>query len=98
MKNKYVEAIKNKEINSRTGEVWKVDDVPNIWKAQVIEQLQADGYIILHDGTAEKPTYTREYIDSLKSAGLKELAKKYGITGYSSMTVAELKSALMELV
>lgn len=54
MKKKYVKALENREINSRTGEIWKIDDVPSIWKAQVEDQIAADGYTILIDGTVEK--------------------------------------------
>lgn len=54
MKKKYVKALENREINSRTEEIWTVDDVPNIWKNQVLSQIAADGYIVLEDGTVEK--------------------------------------------
>jgi len=54
MKKKYVKALENREINSRTNEIWTVDDVPNIWKNQVLSQIAADGYIVLEDGTVEK--------------------------------------------
>lgn len=54
MKKKYVKALENREINSRTDEIWTVDDVPNIWKNQVLNQIAADGYIVLEDGTVEK--------------------------------------------
>ena len=54
MKKKYVRALENREINSRTGEIWKIDDVPNAWKAQVETQIEADGYVIDDDGTVVK--------------------------------------------
>lgn len=54
MKKKYVKALENREINSRTDEIWKIDDVPSIWKAQVIAQIETDGYEILDDGTVDK--------------------------------------------
>lgn len=54
MKKKYVKALENREINSRTDEIWTVNDVPNIWKNQVLNQIAADGYIVLEDGTVEK--------------------------------------------
>lgn len=54
MKKKYVKALENREINSRTEEIWTVNDVPNIWKNQVLSQIAADGYIVLEDGTVEK--------------------------------------------
>ena len=54
MKKKYVKALESREINSRTEEIWTVNDVPNIWKNQVLSQIAADGYIVLEDGTVEK--------------------------------------------
>jgi len=42
------------------------------------------------------PYVTTEEINAMKSAELKETAKAYGIEGYESMTVAELKQALKE--
>ena len=54
MVKKYVKALEEREINSRTGEIWKVDDVPNLWKAKVIKQIEDDGYVIKEDGTVEK--------------------------------------------
>lgn len=35
----YLNKIKNKEINSNTGEVWKVEDVPKLWRRKVDEEL-----------------------------------------------------------
>ena len=54
MKKKYVRALENREINSRTGEIWTINDVPNAWKAQVEAQIEADGYVIQEDGTVVK--------------------------------------------
>lgn len=55
MVKKYVKALEGREINSRTGEIWTIYDVPNTWKAKVEQQIAADGYIILDDGTVAKP-------------------------------------------
>lgn len=41
MVNFYVTKIYNKEINSITGEVWKVEDVPNLWKSKVAKEIKA---------------------------------------------------------
>lgn len=55
MVKKYVTALEGREYNSRTGEVWTIYDVPNTWRARVEKQIKADGYIILEDGTVDKP-------------------------------------------
>ena len=54
MKKKYVTALEQREICNKTGNIWRIDDVPNIWKNQVLSQIAADGYIVLEDGTVEK--------------------------------------------
>lgn len=54
MVKKYVTALENRELNSRTGETWKVGDVPSLWYNKVVAQIEADGYIIKEDGTVEK--------------------------------------------
>lgn len=38
----YYNKIKNKEVNSTTGEVWAISDVPALWKKQVQEMLDED--------------------------------------------------------
>ncbi len=35
----YGNKIRNEEINSRTGEAWKLDDVPSLWKAKTEKWL-----------------------------------------------------------
>lgn len=40
MINFYVTKIYNKEINSNTGEAWKVEDVPNLWKSKVDKKIK----------------------------------------------------------
>lgn len=54
MKAKYVRVLENREINAKTGETWKIDDVPTTWRTAVSMQIVADGYIIIDDGTVEK--------------------------------------------
>lgn len=55
MVKKYVTALEGREINTRTGEIWKVDDVPVLWRTKVLKQIESDGYVILEDGTVDKP-------------------------------------------
>ena len=38
----YLKKIKNKETNTATGEAWKLEDVPMLWRAQVQEALDAE--------------------------------------------------------
>jgi len=38
----YFNKIKNQEINYMTGEVWKTEDVPNLWKQQVQNMLDVE--------------------------------------------------------
>lgn len=54
MTKKYCHALEGREINSRTGEIWTINDVPVTWRAKVEQQILADGYTILPDGTVEK--------------------------------------------
>lgn len=36
----YVKYIIEKKINTRTGEAWKIEDVPQRWQAEVRERLE----------------------------------------------------------
>ena len=38
----YLKKIKNKEMNIATGEAWKLQDVPTLWRTQVEELLDAE--------------------------------------------------------
>lgn len=38
----YYRKIKNKEVNHMTGEVWKIEDVPSLWRDKVQEMLDGD--------------------------------------------------------
>lgn len=51
MVKKYVRVLEERDINAKTGEIWKIDDVPATWRARVEAQILADGYIIADDGT-----------------------------------------------
>lgn len=39
----YARKINNGEINSATGEVWKLEDVPMLWRAEVEAMLEQIG-------------------------------------------------------
>lgn len=51
MVKKYVRVLETREINSMTGEVWSINDVPNTWRSRVRAQIIADGYTFDDDGT-----------------------------------------------
>ena len=34
----YLQKINNQEINAQTGDVWKIEDVPMLWRAEVEER------------------------------------------------------------
>lgn len=51
MVKKYVRVLETREINSMTGEVWSINDVPNTWRSRVRAQIIADGYTFDEDGT-----------------------------------------------
>ena len=36
----YLQKINNQEINALTGEVWKLEDVPMLWRAEVESLLE----------------------------------------------------------
>jgi hypothetical protein len=36
----YAQKINNQEINALTGEVWKLEDVPMLWRDEVEELLE----------------------------------------------------------
>jgi len=37
----YAQKINNQEINAQTGEAWKLEDVPMLWRAEVEALLTA---------------------------------------------------------
>lgn len=51
MVKKYARVLENREINSMTGEVWSINDVPNTWKNKTRSKVEADGYYFDEDGT-----------------------------------------------
>ena len=51
MVKKYVRHLESRDINSATGEIWNIADVPNLWKSKVEAQIEADGFIVDEDGT-----------------------------------------------
>lgn len=54
MVKKYVVVIEGREYNTRTDAIWSINDVPTIWRKKTREQVLADGYVFLEDGTAVK--------------------------------------------
>lgn len=36
----YVTKIKNEEINAQTGDKWKIEDVPKLWRTKVQAELE----------------------------------------------------------
>lgn len=51
MKKKYVRVLEEREINPKTGEIWRINDVPTTWREQVRAQIEADGFYVADDGT-----------------------------------------------
>lgn len=54
MVKKYCRVLENREINTSTGEIWNIADVPSLWRSKVEAQIEADGYVIDEDGTVSK--------------------------------------------
>lgn len=54
MVNKYAHVLEERQINDRTGEIWKITDVPKTWRAKTQDKIEADGYVVLEDGTVDK--------------------------------------------
>ena len=36
----YLKKINNGEVNALTGEVWKIEDVPMLWREEVVKLLE----------------------------------------------------------
>lgn len=51
---KYTRLLEQHEINVNTGEVWKIQDVPNTWRARTKAAVEADGYVFDLEGVATK--------------------------------------------
>ena len=51
MVKKYARYLEERQINSRTEEIWNIADVPALWRTKVEYQIYIDGYIIDTDGT-----------------------------------------------
>ena len=50
----YAHVLEERQINDMTGEIWKITDVPKTWRKKTQDKVEADGFIILEDGTVEK--------------------------------------------
>lgn len=51
MVKKYARVLENREINSMTGEIWAIQDVPNTWRTKTQTKVIEDGYHFAEDGT-----------------------------------------------
>lgn len=49
---KFARLLKEREINYNTNEIWKLEDVPKLWRSKTEKLVLSDGYIFLEDGTA----------------------------------------------
>lgn len=48
----YVPALENQEIYNKTGEIWRIQDVPSLWRSKTKRQVEADGYTWDSEGHA----------------------------------------------
>lgn len=60
MVNKYARVLEAREINSNTGAIWTINDVPTLWRTKVERLIDADGYIIEEDGTVNPRPINKE--------------------------------------
>lgn len=49
---KYSRLLKQRQINTDTGAVWAIQDVPPTWNARTKAKVEADHYYFAEDGTA----------------------------------------------
>lgn len=54
MVKKYTRLIEERELNTKTGDIWSINDVGKTWNAKTRAAVLADGYVFLDDGTAVK--------------------------------------------
>lgn len=54
----YVPALENQDINPKTGEIWKLSDVPALWRSKTKKAVEADGYTWDEEGHAVKEVET----------------------------------------
>ena len=54
MVNKYARVLEEQDYNTRTGDIWKIDDVPSVWNKKVRVKVAADGYTFDENGYAVK--------------------------------------------
>lgn len=52
MVNKYARLLEQRVENEKTGETWKLTDVPNTWRSKTEAKVISDGYYFAEDGTA----------------------------------------------
>jgi len=54
MVKKYARLLEERQINNKTQETWKIQDVPELWNADTRAKVEADGFYFEEDGTATK--------------------------------------------
>lgn len=54
MVRKYTRILIQRELNTNTGEIWKLSDVPATWRLKTKAAVEAEGYTWDEDGTAIK--------------------------------------------
>ena len=52
MVKKYARLLEEREINDKTGEVWKLSDCARTWRSGAEKKVIADGFYFAEDGTA----------------------------------------------
>ena len=54
MVRKYTRILIQREINVNTGEIWRLSDIPNTWRARTKAAVEAEGYTWDENGCAIK--------------------------------------------
>lgn len=49
---KYTRLLEQRITNNKTGEIWKIQDVPNTWRNKTRDRVESEGYYFDEDGTA----------------------------------------------
>ena len=42
----YGDKIQRGETNTKTGEAWKIEDVPSFWRSKTLKWLESSGYTL----------------------------------------------------
>lgn len=54
MDKKYARLLEERAVNEKTGDIWKITDVPRTWRTKTEARVIADGYTFDDDGTVIK--------------------------------------------